>query len=107
MAGAAAGGVASRQDGAGNAAGHGDITVQGLRATFPEWRIFRSGDRWWAMRGGLVRWEGPESLLRRVITAPDLTGLAQRLCLQEQLDGLDAAALAAVYRDLKLPGALR
>jgi hypothetical protein len=108
MAGAAAGGAASRQDGgAAGAASPGGITAEGLRETFPQWRIFRSRGNWWAARGGLVRWEGPESLRRRVITAPDLAGLAERLCLQEHLDGLDEAALAAIYRDMSLPGPAR
>jgi hypothetical protein len=34
----------------------------------------------------------------RVLGARDLYALAQKLCLQEWLDGLDDAALEAVYQ---------
>jgi hypothetical protein len=79
-------------------ASFGEITQEGLREVFPHWRIFVAGGTWWAVRGGWQSWTGPESLLLRALTAPDLTGLAERLCLQEWLDGLDSEALAAVYR---------
>jgi hypothetical protein len=75
-----------------------EITAESLRGTFPEWRIFRTAGAWWAIRGGIQEWEGPRSLLRRAVSAADLTALAKRLCGQEWLDGLDAEALAAVYR---------
>jgi len=45
------------------------------------------------------------SLLLRCITAVDLTGLAEKLCLQERLDRLDPQELAAVYEDKTLPRA--
>ena len=76
----------------------GEITAEGLRETFPRWRIFSTAGVWWAMRGGLQERYGPRSLLLRAISANDLTVLAERLCLQEWLDGLDDEALAAVYR---------
>jgi hypothetical protein len=41
----------------------GEVTAEMLRQTFPEWRIFRSGDTWWAIRGGIQTWDGPRSLL--------------------------------------------
>lgn len=108
MTGTAAGGAASAHDGGVRyAAGLELITVGMLRATFPEWRIFGDSGSWWAVRGGLVRLEGPQSLLRRVITACDLTALAERLCLQEYLDRLSPEELAAVYRDMALPEAIR
>ena len=44
------------------------------------------------------RGTGPRSLLLRTLTAPDLMTLADRLCTQEWLDGLDDSALEAVYR---------
>jgi hypothetical protein len=78
------------------------ITVDALRETFPRWRLFPAAAVWWAARGGTVMWDGPESLLRRVITAQDLPALAERLCLQEHLDGLDPEALTAVYRNMNL-----
>lgn len=100
--------TAARDVGVRDAASLGDITPEALRETFPQWRIFRhAGGTWWAARGGTVKWQGPESLLLRVVTAPDLTALADRLCLQEWLDSLDEAALTAVYRDMALPGPAR
>lgn len=80
----------------------GGITPEVLRKTFPQWRIFRQADQWWAIRGGAVQMQGPESLLLRSITAPDLVGLAERLCLQEYLDQMDPQQLAAVHRDMTL-----
>ena len=77
---------------------HGEITAEMLRQTFPYWRIFQSGGTWWAIRGGVQTWDGPRSLLLRSLTASDLTTLADRLCAQEWLDGLDDDALEAVYR---------
>jgi hypothetical protein len=84
-----------------------DITVEGLRETFSRWRIVHADGAWWAVRGGTVTWDGPDSLLLRVITASDLPGLAERLCVQEWIDGLDEAALAAVYQHRSMPGLLR
>ena len=77
----------------------GGITVQGLRESFPQWRIFWQSGKWWALRGGPVRLDGPESLLLRCLTARDLTGLAEKLCLQERLDQLDPQQLATLYQD--------
>ena len=76
----------------------GEITVEMLRQTFREWRIFQSGGSWWAIRGGLQTWDGPRSLLLRSLSAPDLVALADRLCAQAWLDGLDDEELAEVYR---------
>ncbi len=77
---------------------YGEITVEMLRQTFPQWRIFPSDGTWWAIRGGVQTWDGPRSLLLRSLTASDLMTLADRLCAQEWLDGLDDDALEAVYR---------
>ena len=74
-----------------------------LRATFPKWRIFGACGLWWAMRDGLVWLDGPESLLLRLISAPDLAAVAEKLRLQEYLDRLGPQELAAVYRDVALP----
>ena len=76
----------------------GELTVDMLRATFPAWRIFRAADTWWAIRGGIQVWDGPRSLLVRSLAASDLTALAERLCAQAWLDGLDDDELAGVYR---------
>ncbi len=81
----------------------GQITMGMLRATFPQWRIVGTCGLWWAMRDGLVWLEGPKSLLLRVISAPDLTALGEKLCLQEYLDRRDWQQLAGVHRDVALP----
>ena len=81
----------------------GEITPTILRKTFPSWRVLCDLGAWWAIRGGQVAQHGPESLRRCVLTAPDLTALAEKLCLQQWLDGLDDDGLAAVYRDMMLP----
>lgn len=95
------------------AAGGGDggiarveITVEMLRQTFPRWRIFQINGTWWGIRGGIQTWDGPRSLLLRSLAAPDLLTLADRLCAQEWLDGLDDDALEAVYRGDKMESAL-
>jgi hypothetical protein len=82
--------------------GLGEITSEVLRATFPGWRIARHPVGWWAMREGAERFDGPQSLIQHVHVAADLTGLAERLCLQEHLDGLSAEELAAVWREMML-----
>jgi hypothetical protein len=81
----------------------GGITLGVLSAAFPHWRIVERSGLWWALRGGSVSMEGPESLLRTAITAQDLARLAEKLCLQEHLDRLDPGELATVYRDMTLP----
>ena len=83
----------------------GEITLEMLRATFPLWRIAGHPAGWWAMRQGTASLDGPRSLIQHVHVAPDLNGLAQKLCLQEHLDGLDPQELAAVWREMALPAA--
>jgi hypothetical protein len=85
----------------------GDITSEMLRRTFPQWRVFEQGGAWWATRSGVQEWAGPRSLIQRVLVAADLAALAEKLCLQEYLDGLGPEELAAVYRDMLLPGTAR
>jgi hypothetical protein len=86
-------------------AGFGEISVDMLRATFPRWRLASCNGIWWALRGGLEPLDGPESLLLRVVSARDLTALAEKLCLQDYLDRLAPDELAAVYRAMALPEA--
>jgi hypothetical protein len=88
----------------GDVASAGEITVEMIRRTFPGWRVFEQDGTWWATRGGLQVWDGPRSLLLRVITASDLAALVHRLCLQEWLDSLDDDHLEAVYRGDVLEG---
>lgn len=80
-----------------------EITVEELRAVFPQWHVFGRSGACWAMRGGFVAWNGPQSLIQHVHTAPDLIALAEKLCLQEYLDRLDSQELEAVWRDMALP----
>lgn len=77
----------------------GEITLDMLRATFDHWRIFEKDGRHWAMRAGAAAGEGPESLIRPVVYAMTLEGLAEQLSLQEWLRKLSAADLEAVWRD--------
>ncbi len=83
----------------------GEITLEMLRAVFPQWRIARHPAGWWAMRQGTASLDGPLSLIQHVHVASDLTGLAGKLCLQEHLDGLGPQELAAVWREMALPAA--
>jgi hypothetical protein len=39
----------------------GEMTPGMVRATFPQWRIFEHLGSRWAVRGGIVSWDGPES----------------------------------------------
>ncbi len=88
--------------------GHfGEITSDMLSHAFPQWRVFEQDGARWATRSGLQEWTGPQSLIQRVLIAADLAALAEKLCLQEYLDGLDPEELAAVYRDMLLPGTTR
>jgi hypothetical protein len=81
----------------------GGITVEALREAFPRWRIFWQAGLCWGVRGGPVQVHGPQSVPLRAITAPDLSGLAERLCLQERLDQMGQEEPAAVHRDMTLP----
>ncbi len=73
------------------------LDAEAVREAFPEWRIFETRGVWWAIRGGLQEWNGPASLLARVLSAGALDGLAEKLSLQEYLDHLTPAELAKVY----------
>lgn len=84
-----------------------ETTVQALRESFRRRRIFWQLGKRCALRGGPVRLDEPESLLLRVLTARDLTWLAEKLRLQERLDRLRPQELAAVYEDMTLPWASR
>lgn len=81
------------------------ITVDELRAAFPYWHIVPRLGVWWAIRGGLQHWVGPQSLIQRAMSAQTLPGLAEKLGLQAYLDGLAAEELAEVYRTGTLPEA--
>jgi hypothetical protein len=68
-----------------------------LRQPFPQWRVFEHDSTWWATRGGIQHWDGPRSLIHRVLSSADLTVLAGKLCAHEWLEGMNDDELAAVY----------
>ena len=74
------------------------ITAPMLRATFDHWRIFERDSKWWAMRAAAAGGEGPQSLIRPVVFAVTLNGLAEQLSLQEWLRRMTAQELEAVWR---------
>jgi hypothetical protein len=76
----------------------GDVTAEMLRATFDQWRIFEKDGRWWAMREGMARTEGPRSLILPVVCAMTLDGLAEQLSLQEWFRRMPTAELESVWR---------
>jgi len=80
-----------------------EITLEELREVFPQWHVFGRSGVCWAMRGGLVAWDGPQSLIQHVHTASHPIALAEKLCLQEYLDRLDSQELEAVWRHMALP----
>ena len=83
-----------------NVTAPGPLTVEMLRDTFSQWRIFSQFGGWWATREGEYRLTGARSLIRRVLVADSLPVLGDKLCLQEWLDGLDALALDQVWREM-------
>ena len=74
-----------------------------LRAAFPSWRIGGSLGFWYALRGGAIVAAGPRSLLRCYLSAGTLFALAEKLCLQDHLDGLSDQELADVWQRACLP----
>jgi hypothetical protein len=81
------------------AAGPGEVTADMLRETFDHWRIFERDGRWLAVRGGEVAGDGPRSLIRPLVDAITLVGLAEQLSLQEWLRRMSAAKLEAAWHD--------
>ena len=79
------------------------LGLEAVRATFPDWRLYRISGSWHAFRGGVVMLDGPSSLLRRHLRADTLLDLAERLCLQAYLDDLSDQELAEVWQRMRLP----
>jgi hypothetical protein len=93
-------GEAAPQAAAGLAAESGEITAEMLRETFDHWRIFWCGRWLWAVRSGETAVvNGPGSLIRPVVLAATVLGLAEQLSLQEWLRRMTAAELEAVWHD--------
>lgn len=84
-------------------ASYRELERDAVRATFPGWHIGGSCRNWYAFRGGTVASSGPWSLLRRNLHADTLLALAEKLCLQEYLDGLNDQQLAEVWQRVGLP----
>ena len=76
----------------GNAATALDIAT--AREVYPDWRTGRGPGCWSAARDGVKAHYGPNSLLRRCPTAPDLPQLAGKPGLQQYLDRLTPEELA-------------
>jgi hypothetical protein len=82
------------------AAETGDITMDMLKETFDHWRIFKCAGWFWAMRSGeTVVVDGPRSLIRPVLIAVTVLGLAEQLSIHEWLRRMTAAELDAVWHD--------
>lgn len=79
------------------------VDLESLHAACPSWRIAGSSGNWHAFRGGISMLDGPWSLLRRHLRADTLLALAERLCLQDYLDGLSYQELAEVWQQVSLP----
>jgi hypothetical protein len=79
------------------------LGLDALRAVFPNWRINGSPCHWFAVRGGFVAHGGPRSLLHCYLSASTLLELAEKLGLQEYLDGLSDQELADVWHRIELP----
>lgn len=85
------------------------IDIELVRGVFgEEWAITHAPAGWLALRrgGGVIHWDGPESLIVPALFAERLGDLAQQLCLQSLLDQLSAEDLAKVYATGELPGDL-
>ena len=69
----------------------------------PRWRIFHASGAWWAIREGVAKFDGSQAMIQHAHTGPNLITFADKLCLQEHLDGLDPSELAEVWRAMTLP----
>jgi len=77
----------------------GEITLDAVRETFDEWRVFEQNGRCWAMRSGSVTAHGPRSLIQPLAWALTPAGLAEQLSLQEWLRRMTPDELEAVWRE--------
>jgi hypothetical protein len=85
------------------------IDIEVVRGVFGEaWAITHAPAGWLAARrgGGVIHYDGPESLIVPALFAERLGDLTQQLCLQSLLDQLSAEDLAKVYATGELPGEL-
>jgi hypothetical protein len=85
------------------------IDLDTVRELFSDvWYILPAGTGWFALRrgGGVICWDGPESLIQHCVRAERLGDLAGQLCLQEFLAGLTKDELTRVYAAGEIPGDL-
>jgi hypothetical protein len=70
-----------------------------------EWNITHTSAGWLALRrgGGVLSWDGPDSLLRPVLFADRLGDLAEQLCAQTFLDQLSHEDMRRVYAAGAIP----
>ena len=81
----------------------GEITGVMLSHAYPQWGVLEQDGTRWATRS-LQEWTWPRSLTQRIVVAADLAAVAEKLCLQEYLHGLDPEELVTVHQDVLLPG---
>ena len=77
----------------------GEMTLDTVRETFDQWRVFEKNGRCWAMRSGTVTAHGPQSLIQPLVWALTAAGLAEQLSLQEWLRRMPPDELEAVWRE--------
>lgn len=92
------GNAGGRDDGVPDAASPGELTAEGLRETFSNWQIFPRDRSRRAVRGGTEKTGRPRIPPAAGTHRPGLTALAERLCIQDWLNSLNADELAEAYR---------
>lgn len=83
-----------------------NLDIDAMRGMFGDtWHIFPAKPGWCALRygGGVIFWQGPESLILPFICAERLGDLAEQLCIQEFLVGLSGDELARMYAAGEIP----
>ena len=82
------------------------LDIGAVRELFGDaWHILQAEPGWWAIRrgGGVVYWDGPQSLILHCVCAERLGDLAGQLCLQDFLASLTDDELVRVYVAGEIP----
>ena len=79
------------------------LDVATVREACPDWRIGGGPGCWFAVRDSVEAHYGPNSLLRRYLSAPDLPQLAGKPGLQQHLDRLAPEELADARKRVMRP----
>ena len=74
-----------------------------VHKAYPDWRIGGGPGCWFAVRDSVEAHYGPNSLLRRYLSAPDLPQLAEKLGFQQYLDRLAPEELADAWKRVMPP----